>query len=188
MAITNKINQRTTFIYLRFTQPMMYNEIGKRPTLYKLYTDKLISEGIFSESEVKSIWESKMADINNAYTESRHDSFDIKKWRVPTYHRVVDYSDLGELRVTGLDSETLKDLGRKIVKIPSDFTPHPSIAKIYEARSKAIEEGKGIDFGFGEALAFGSLLKEGFNIRLSGQDVERGTFSHRHAKINDQKN
>lgn len=117
---------------------MMYNEIGKRPTLYNLYTQKLIKSGVFSEQEIKSLWEQKWAELHDAYTESRHESFDIKKWRVPTYHRVVDYSDLGELRVTGLDSETLQDIGRKIVKIPSDFTPHPSIAKIYEARSKAI--------------------------------------------------
>lgn len=75
----------------------------------------------------------------------------------------------------------------KITEIPSTFTPHPSIKKIYELRRKSIETGEGIDFALAEGLAFGTLLTEGFNIRMGGQDVERGTFSHRHAVIVDQK-
>ena len=114
---------------------------------------------MFEEKYIRNHWEQKWAEINEAYAESRKETFDIKKWRVPTYHRVVDYSELGELRITGLDKDTLQGIGRQIVTIPNEFTPHPSIGKIYEARSKAIEEGKGIDFGFAEALAFGSLLK-----------------------------
>lgn len=104
MAITNKINLRIDYMYSRFTQPMMYHEIGKRPNLYKLYTDKLIHDGAFEEKQIKSLWEKQWASMNEAYAESRGESFNIKKWRVPTYHRVVDFSDLGELKVTGLDS------------------------------------------------------------------------------------
>ncbi len=72
--------------------------------------------------------------------------------------------------------------------IPSSFNINPQIKKIYEKRVESLKTKKDIDFGFAEALAFGSLLKEGFNIRLSGQDVERGTFSHRHAVLVNQKN
>ncbi len=72
------------------------------------------------------------------------------------------------------------------MNIPSTFNIHPTIKKIYELRKKSIEIGEGIDFGTAESLAFGSLLNEGFNVRLSGQDVERGTFSHRHAVLTDQ--
>jgi len=81
----------------------------------------------------------------------------------------------------------LTKLGKDLTNIPADFNINPQINKIYEARKKAIESGEGIDYGTAESLAFGSLLKEGFNIRLSGQDVERGTFSHRHAALVDQK-
>lgn len=81
----------------------------------------------------------------------------------------------------------MKSIGAKITTLPSDLEVHPTIKKIYEQRVKSIEEGKGIDFATAESLAFGSLLEEGFSVRLSGQDVERGTFSHRHTVLNDQK-
>jgi 2-oxoglutarate dehydrogenase E1 component len=85
-----------------------------------------------------------------------------------------------------VSSEDLKFIGEKITQIPAGFHLHPTIKKIYEQRRKSIEEGSGIDFGTAESLAFGSLLREGFNVRFSGQDVERGTFSHRHAVVVDQ--
>ena len=80
----------------------------------------------------------------------------------------------------------MKEIGKKLTDIPPGFNIHPQLKKIYEARRKSIETGEGIDFGTAEALAFASLLTEGFNVRLSGQDVERGTFSHRHAALVDQ--
>lgn len=80
----------------------------------------------------------------------------------------------------------LKDLGKKITTLPNDWVFHPTIKRIYETRRKSIEEGKSIDWGTAESLAFASLIHEGFHVRLTGQDVERGTFSHRHAKVFDQ--
>ena len=74
-----------------------------------------------------------------------------------------------------------------MTQIPENFTLHPTIRKIYDQRKSAFESGSGLDFAMAESLAFGSLLKEGFNVRLSGQDVERGTFSHRHAVLTDPK-
>ena len=77
----------------------------------------------------------------------------------------------------------LKDLGEKITHLPEDWDFHPQVKKIFEHRNKSIKEGKGIDWGTAEALAFSSLINEGFHVRVSGQDVERGTFSHRHAVV-----
>lgn len=128
-----------------------------------------------------------MDKINRAYLESQKQTFDIKKWRVSAYYKVVDFTNLGNINRTGVDEDILKNVGNIITNIPESVFPHPSIEKIYKARSHAIQSGEGIDFGLAEALAFGCLLKEGFSIRLSGQDVERGTFSHRHAIIVDQK-
>jgi 2-oxoglutarate dehydrogenase complex dehydrogenase (E1) component-like enzyme len=82
--------------------------------------------------------------------------------------------------------ETLKLVGANMCKIPPTFVPHRQIAKVYEQRRKMIETGEGVDWATAEALAFGTLLAEGNHVRLSGQDVERGTFSHRHAVIHDQ--
>jgi 2-oxoglutarate dehydrogenase E1 component len=84
---------------------------------------------------------------------------------------------------TGVNITKLKEIGDKITTLPDTFVAHPQIKKIYEQRKKAIAEGKGIDWGTAESLAFATLLMEGYSVRLSGQDVERGTFSHRHAVV-----
>jgi len=79
--------------------------------------------------------------------------------------------------------DVLTDIGHKITVLPESGNFHPQIKKIFAARQKAITEGKGIDWGTAEALAFASLITEGYHVRISGQDVERGTFSHRHAHV-----
>lgn len=80
----------------------------------------------------------------------------------------------------------LKKIGTKICEIPSDFNIHPQLKKIFQARTQSIETGENIDMATAEALAFATLLNEGFSVRVSGQDVERGAFSQRHAILNDQ--
>ena len=90
--------------------------------------------------------------------------------------------------MTGVDLERLKEIGRKLTTIPKSFTPHKTIARIMADRRKMIEEGSGIDWATAELLAFGTLLTEGFRVRLSGQDSERGTFSQRHSVLMDQEN
>lgn len=82
--------------------------------------------------------------------------------------------------------EILKTVGKAITTLPENFTPHRAVKKIYENRAQMIETGEGIDWGCAEALAFATLLVEGNHVRLSGQDVERGTFSHRHSVVHDQ--
>lgn len=88
---------------------------------------------------------------------------------------------------TGVNLEKLRELGRKINTLPNEFNPHAQVKKIYENRLQSINEGKGLDWATAEALAWGTLLEEGYTVRISGQDVERGTFSHRHSVLNDQK-
>lgn len=82
--------------------------------------------------------------------------------------------------------EILKNVGKAITTLPENFKPHRAVKKIFADRAQVIETGEGIDWGFAEALAFATLLVEGNHVRLSGQDVERGTFSHRHAVLHDQ--
>ena len=92
----------------------------------------------------------------------------------------------GKRKHTGVPLDTLREISTKINTIPPEMRLHSQIKKIYESRKKAVENGKGIDWGAAEALAWGTLLQEGFHVRISGQDVERGTFSHRHAIVHDQ--
>jgi 2-oxoglutarate dehydrogenase E1 component len=82
--------------------------------------------------------------------------------------------------------EILKTVGKAITVLPENFKPHRAVKKVYGERAQMIETGEGIDWAVGEALAFATLLVEGNHVRLSGQDVERGTFSHRHAVLHDQ--
>lgn len=85
-----------------------------------------------------------------------------------------------------VNPEILKTVGKAIASLPDSFKPHRAVKKIFSDRAKMIETGEGIDWAVGEALAFATLLVEGNHVRLSGQDVERGTFSHRHAVVHDQ--
>ena len=82
--------------------------------------------------------------------------------------------------------EILKSVGKSITTLPSDFHPHRTIKRLYDQRAQMIETGEGVDWATAESLAFGTLLVEGNHVRLSGQDVERGTFSHRHSVLHDQ--
>lgn len=85
-----------------------------------------------------------------------------------------------------VNPDVLKSVGKSITTLPDDIKPHKQVKRIYEERARMIDTGEGIDWALGEALAFGTLLVEGYHVRLSGQDVERGTFSHRHAIVHDQ--
>ena len=86
----------------------------------------------------------------------------------------------------GYPLDSLREIGLKMSKLPENIDVHKQLKKIFGAREKSITEGKGIDWATAEALAFGSLLLEGNHVRLTGQDVQRGTFSHRHAVVKDQ--
>ena len=90
------------------------------------------------------------------------------------------------IRPTGVDLDVLRFIGKKAGEVPEGFKLHRQMNKIFKARQKMAEEGTEIDWGLAEAMAFGSLLLEGNHVRLTGQDVQRGTFSHRHAVVKDQ--
>lgn len=169
-----------------FTQPMMYQKINEHRPIYHIYADRLESEGVIRKNERKKLWDDELNHFRESYNESLSTNFDITKWTHTTFHRVVDLSHLGNIKNTGIDISEFKEIGRKITTIPEGCHAHPMIKKIYDQRRESIESGTGIDMATAEALAFGSLLKEGFNVRFSGQDVERGTFSHRHAVVVDQ--
>ena len=98
---------------------------------------------------------------------------------------VYENNKIASLRYR-VNPEILKTVGKAITRFPDNFKPHRAVKKVYEQRAQMIETGEGIDWAVGEALAFATLLVEGNHVRLSGQDVERGTFSHRHAVVHDQ--
>jgi 2-oxoglutarate dehydrogenase E1 component len=111
-------------------------------------------------------------------------SFNWAEWRPKVSHRLP--LPFEKLKNTGIKLDRLKELGERTNTIPKDFSAHPLVRKVYEQRLKTIKDGVGLDWATGEALAWAGLLQEGHTIRLSGQDVQRGTFSHRHAYLHHQ--
>src|SRR3954449_12813046 len=173
-----------------FTQPVMYKKIAAHPTTLELYARRLISEGVMTEGEVdkaKADWRARLDaefEAGTSYKPNKADWLD-GKW---AGFKSADAEEDARRGVTGVDVTVLKDIGRKITKVPDGFRIHRTIQRFLENRAKAIEGGTGIDWATGEALAFCTLLHEGHTVRLSGQDSERGTFSQRHSVLIDQEN
>jgi 2-oxoglutarate dehydrogenase E1 component len=171
-----------------FTQPLMYARIRQHPRVTEIYGKKLVEEGLFTSAEVeqmhadfRALLEEEFA-AGDSYRPNRADWLD-GKWSG------IGHAEEGARRgVTGVDVERLKEIGRKLTSFPKSFTPHKTLARIMAGRRKMIEDGSGIDWTTAESLAFGTLLTEGFRVRLSGQDSERGTFSQRHSVLMDQEN
>ncbi len=174
-----------------FTQPLMYKKIRAHKTTLDLYREKLIAEGQITEADVDAIkaeWRARLEtelEASQSYKPNKADWLD-GRWAgfKPGYQSSED-----ERRgKTGAPLEVLREMGVRLTEPPQDFHLHKTIGRFLEARRKAIETGEGIDWATAEALALGSLLREGHNVRLSGQDSERGTFSQRHSVLIDQEN
>ncbi len=169
-----------------FTQPLMYKAIKAHPTVVQVYSKQLVDEGVMTQSDVdamKAGFRSHLDDeLKNAdaYKPNKADWLDGRWAGMST---AVDDASANN---TGVDADTLKDIGRRITTIPTDFNAHKTVAKLLEKRREMVDTGTGIDWGMAEHLAYGSLIMEGFPVRLSGQDCERGTFSQRHAVLIDQ--
>jgi 2-oxoglutarate dehydrogenase E1 component len=171
-----------------FTQPVMYKKIAAHPSTLELYARRLISEGVLTEGEVekaKADWRARLdaeLEAGSGYKPNKADWLD-GKW---AGFKIADQEEDARRGVTGVDITALKDIGRKITKVPDGFRVHRTIQRFLENRAKAIDGGTGIDWATGEALAFCTLLNENHHVRLSGQDSERGTFSQRHSVLIDQ--
>jgi 2-oxoglutarate dehydrogenase E1 component len=109
--------------------------------------------------------------------------FESEEWESEKWELIKDPKTYGSHKNTGINVEHLREVGLKIARLPENKKFHNSLVKIFKNREKSIEDGVGIDWGTAEALAFATLIEDGNHVRLSGQDVERGTFSHRHAHV-----
>jgi len=171
-----------------FTQPIMVSAIADHPTTLELYGEKLVAEGLVSAGEIeemKATWRTRLdAEFEGAsgYRSNKADWLD-GAW---TGLKAAETGDAPRRGVTGVDVARLKDLGEKLTRVPEHLRVHRTVRRFLGNRQKAITTGAGIDWATGEALAFASLLAEGHPVRLSGQDVERGTFSQRHSVLFDQ--
>ncbi|XP_052847447.1 2-oxoglutarate dehydrogenase complex component E1 [Drosophila gunungcola] len=172
-----------------FTQPLMYQRIRKLKTCLQLYSEKLIKEGVVSDSEFKALVSQYDKICEEAWTESKTiKSIKYSSWIDSPWPGFFEGRDRLELCPTGISTDTLKTIGDIFSSPPPPehkFEMHKGIHRILALRKQMVED-KVADWSLGEAFAFGSLLKEGIHVRLSGQDVERGTFSHRHHVLHHQ--
>jgi len=171
-----------------FTQPLMYKKIATHASVLDVYSKRLIAENVMTEAEIdkaKADWRAKLdieLEAGTSYKPNKADWLD-GKW---AGFKTVGEDDDPRRGITGVDVAVLKDIGRKITRVPDGFRVHRTVQRFLDNREKAIENGVGIDWATGEALAFCTLMLEGHRVRLSGQDSERGTFSQRHSVLFDQ--
>lgn len=170
----------------RFTQPLLYKAIARHPNPLQLYVDRLASEGVIAPSTAADYERDFRAYLDEKHTAAAAEqgapdlSFLEESW---TSHRRARREDFDESPATGVTLDTLRSLGSRISHLPSGPQFFSKIHKIYAERQRILAEETALDWAAGEALAYASLLNEGFPVRISGQDVERGTFSHRHAVL-----
>ena len=164
-----------------FTQPLMYAKIDERRSVRKIYTEKLLNKGELSLEEAEESFEKFRERLQEAFKETQETVAERKAKRAAPPPKPTGVLEPVE---TGVERARLDHIQRTLTTFPEGFEPHPKLAKQVEKRRDLLERDA-IDWAGAEALAFGSLLLEGFTVRLSGQDSRRGTFSQRHSVMVD---
>ena len=171
-----------------FTQPLMYKKIKEHNSTLKIYEKKLIEENILSTEDSKKFENEYKNFLDSEFSLSKTYKSNKADWLEGSWKGLSTASFDARRGKTAVEKNDLISISVAIHKLPEEFTAHKRIKKIYNDRSVSVLNGVGIDWATAEALAFASLLSEGFGVRLSGQDVGRGTFSQRHAVLYDQVN
>jgi 2-oxoglutarate dehydrogenase E1 component len=171
-----------------FTQPLMYKKIGVHGTVVNLYAQRLIAEGNLSADEFETFKAAYRMRLEDAMTVATGYKANKADWLDGRWAGLKAAADLDDARrgQTGVPVDKLREMGLKLTRVPKTFKVHKTMQRVLDARRKMFDEGTGLDWASAESLAFGTLLQDGFKIRLSGQDVQRGTFSQRHAVIVEQ--
>ena len=168
-----------------FTQPLMYKKIKDHPTTLEIYANKIVKENLLSKGDI----DNKKIDFKKYLEEEFEISKNYKselKWYDGTWSRFKPELGKDKRGVSGLETSKILEIGKKITFVPDNFPIHKTLKKIFDNKYKIFSEGKPFDWSTAETLAFGTLLDEGFSVRLSGQDSGRGTFSQRHSVLRNQ--
>ena len=164
------------------TQPVMYQVIKQHLTPYKLYSQQLIAENVMTEEEINQVFADYRASLDSG--KPVVEVTDTPEYKFSVNWKEYNVTDWRTPTKTAVDKKTLMDIGQKLSHMPAGFKMQPQVEKAIEARRKMMAGETPMDWGTAETLAYATLLTEGFPIRLSGEDIQRGTFSHRHAVLN----
>ncbi len=169
-----------------FTNPAMYTRIKRQKTTLQLYTERLVADGLIPEGEIedmKAAFQSRLNAEFEAGKDYKPNKADWLDGRWSGFERDKNDYQRGD---TAIKPETLAEVGAALTRVPNGFDLHKTVQRQLDAKTQMLANGRGFDWATAEALAFGSLATEGFNVRLSGQDCTRGTFSQRHSAFIDQ--
>ena len=169
-----------------FTQPSMYRIIKNHRTTLELYSERLAQEGLVPAEEAianKAAFRQLLDEEFDAAQSYKPNEAD---WLDGRWSHIQSQTDDDQRGKTGVPLKELQKIGKALVHVPDNFSLHPTLTRLLQARKRIFDTGEGCNWAVAEALAFGSLLREGFGVRLSGQDSTRGTFSQRHAAFIDQ--
>ncbi|HRQ74724.1 MAG TPA: 2-oxoglutarate dehydrogenase E1 component [Phycisphaerales bacterium] len=168
-----------------FTQPVMYRKIQSHTPVLKQYAEKLVRESIITQKDADKLYKELKNKLDESQTRSKDQPVDpsIAAFRSQWANLTEDYTD--EPVETGAPKKTLAKVCEALGRVPAGFNVHKKLEKLLQTRAEVVSKDAPVDWAMGELLAYGTLLDEGHPIRLTGQDVERGTFSHRHAVVFD---
>ncbi len=171
-----------------FTQPLMYRRIKEHPNVSSIYTKRLLDQGVVTEAEVDQMKADYRARLDGDFEAAEGYRPNKADWLDGAWSglKAAKRDDDPRRGKTGVPVEDLRELGLKLTDVPKDFKVHRTLRRVLDGRRQMMESGQGIDWATAESLAFGTLLQDGAHVRLSGQDVQRGTFSQRHAVLVDQ--
>ncbi len=166
-----------------FTNPVMYRRIKRHKTTLQLYTERLVNDGLIPEGEIDDMKTSFQAHLNEEFEAGKVFRPNKADWLDGRWSHLDKEGERYQRGKTAIKKKTMEEIGDAITSVPEDFPIHKTVARLLDTKKEMFKTGKGFDWATAEALAFGSLLTEGYPVRLSGQDSARGTFSQRHSGI-----
>ncbi|WP_420005171.1 2-oxoglutarate dehydrogenase E1 component [Arenibacterium sp. LLYu02] len=166
-----------------FTNPLMYKTIKGHKTTLSLYTERLVKDGLIPEGEIEDMKAAFQALLNEEFEAGKTYKPNKADWLDGRWSHLDKQDEDYQRGETAIKPETMAEVGRGLTTLPEGYPVHKTVGRFLESRQAMFESGEGFDWATGEAMAFGSLLTEGYPVRLAGQDSTRGTFSQRHSGI-----
>ena len=174
----------------KFTQPLMYDAIRQHPKVSVIYSDRLIDEGVIEKGTAPQMRDEFVSQLEQEFAAAESYKPNAADWfggRWAGLNKPADAETARRNVDTAIEKKLFDSLGKTLTEVPDDLNIHKTLGRVLKAKKEWFNSGEGFDWATAEALAFGSLVTEGFGVRLSGQDSGRGTFSQRHAVWVDQK-
>ena len=166
-----------------FTNPIMYKKIKGHKTTLSLYTERLVKDGLIPEGEIEDMKAAFQAYMNEEFEAGKEFRPNKADWLDGKWSHLDKQEKQYQRGKTAISKKTLEEVGRALSAVPEGYPIHKTVGRLLDAKKEMFKSGKGFDWATAEALAFGSLLTEGYPVRLAGQDSTRGTFSQRHSGL-----